>query len=66
MTLCFNVGDSQPGDVLEDGSGHSDTRKDDTDSIDPQQFEGIETKYKLLCTLDSPPLHVQKPCLTRS
>lgn len=65
MILCFNVGDSQPGDVFEDGSGQSGTDKD-RGSTNPQQFEGIETKYKLLCTLDPPPLHVQKPSLTRS
>lgn len=67
MSVYFNIGDSQPGDVLEDESRQSGTDKDDnTCSIHPQQFEGSEVKYKLPYTLDPSSLHTQKPSLTRS
>ena len=46
MTMGFNIGDSHPGDILEDGSRQSGT--DNACSTDPQQFESIEMKYKLL------------------
>ena len=35
MVLCFNIGDSQPGEVFEDGSGQFGTDKD-WGSTDPQ------------------------------